>query len=175
MCTHVAARKGRSLASAVYTQLHLTRRLWISLDSSDEWWNLWAPSTRGRLQELEESCGHDRPIGPPGLRMKSGTTGSVSSRSDHSAASSHSTPPPATMVFIITMWENMSFCFASASGTSSRTPSTERKCQGFDFGLGLKKQDYQFVPALPRGAGDLQIELARMFIYDGFASCVRRK
>ena len=36
--------------------------------------------------------------GPPGLRMKSGTTGSVSSRSDHSAASSHSTPPPATMV-----------------------------------------------------------------------------
>ena len=113
--------------------------------------------------------------GPPGLRMKSGTTGSVSSRSDHSAASSHSTPPPATMVFIITMWENMSFCFASASGTSSRTPSTERKYQGFDFGLGLKKQDYQFVPALPRGAGDLQIELARMFIYDGFASCVRRK
>ena len=98
MCTHVAARKGRSLASAVYTQLHLTRRLRISLDSSDEWWNLWAPSTRGRLQELEESCGHDRPIGPPGLRMKSGTTGSVSSRSDHSAASSHSTPPPATMV-----------------------------------------------------------------------------
>ena len=34
--------------------------------------------------------------GPPGLRMKSGTTGSVSSRSDRSAASSHSTLPSTT-------------------------------------------------------------------------------
>ena len=65
-------------------------------DSSNEWGGSTVAINKKKISRARTVMWSRSTDGPPGLRMKSGTTGSVSSRSDRSAASSHSTLPSTT-------------------------------------------------------------------------------